>query len=532
MVTTVVQLLERNEGLWTDQCCINQGDPTEKAAAISSMDIVYQSAARVFIVIQDIELTVDEWDLFLAASDPSAGPHAYSNTETIQLSRIFTRLMSTRCLDRAWCLHEVQLGQNQMFLIPVGDEIKHFGIKHIHKLFTMTIDQISHHPDLVGVYEKVFLTYSNINEASLYSLPTDHLMARFGNVIELNCSVTSDKISICLNVANIPLAFGGRAISTDHCRWILGTIALAAGDTTVLCGVGPSVTLDYFAERSSWMRWSRFLVMDRNFRPNSDLMSVASMDTQFLDLTVLDMTEMVLRKPSWNFVNPSKIALQGLVRNLELRGAKDLLYRMQLHSDNPRQLEQLQLLANIIASALHCGPAWMRFQHEKYTQQPDFHFNQVLHAQSFEICLKYLLIETRLATSHEVDRHDLSSLVGLLFVLCARSRVFFESLGAINGAPLLDHCHILSIGGQHALATISPESVGKHRIVVPKVLTGSDTCVPRRLWVLQQLDDDAKNFEILYKTKLFTFDALCSDVRVGERQIRIVGPRKAPIFGT
>ena len=524
MIAKVTQLMKDNEGLWTDQCCINQDDPAEKAAAIGAMDIIYHSSTKVFVIIQDMSLSNDEWKLFMSATDPGNGRSSHMNDDTMGLSQLFIRFMKTRNLQRAWCLHEVQLAFAQTFLVCVDDSIQHFDIGRIHTLFTLTIELISQHSALVSEYERVFLTYSNVNESTLYTSPTDHLLARFGNITELACSVITDKVSICLNVANVPLIFHGTAISADHCRWILGMVALAAGDSTILCGVGPSLELDVSASRTSWLRWSRFRVMDKNFQPATDLSSIKELDMQHVNLVVLDLSHSaVLRRPERKLLTVSEAAIEGLATSLESKQVQDLLIRMQLHSANARRPQQLTFLANIVACVLNCGLGWMYNQYDLYQRLPDSQNNPVQEYHSFEICVKFLLTESGLVKSFNMARYDLQPLAGLLFAILARSRLFFERLEAVEGVSYLDHCCCLSIGGKETLAMISPESVRGYMVVLPKILSGGDTCVQRRLWVLRFLDDV---FVIVYKTPLFSFETILGEPVVSEREIRLVGAQR------
>ncbi len=45
------------EGVWLDQLCINQADDVKKEHAVGAMDILYRSARRLIILLEDIQLT-------------------------------------------------------------------------------------------------------------------------------------------------------------------------------------------------------------------------------------------------------------------------------------------------------------------------------------------------------------------------------------------------------------------------------------------------------------------------------------------
>lgn len=55
------------EGIWIDQICINQEDEAEKASAIAAMDALYASARLVFILLEDVTLTHDEFTILSEA---------------------------------------------------------------------------------------------------------------------------------------------------------------------------------------------------------------------------------------------------------------------------------------------------------------------------------------------------------------------------------------------------------------------------------------------------------------------------------
>jgi hypothetical protein len=47
-------------GVWLDQLCITQTDENEKKIAVGAMDIIYRSARRLIILIEDVTLTEEE----------------------------------------------------------------------------------------------------------------------------------------------------------------------------------------------------------------------------------------------------------------------------------------------------------------------------------------------------------------------------------------------------------------------------------------------------------------------------------------
>ena len=69
MWAVLLAQLQRYECLWIDQLCITQSSESGKTVAIGSMDLVYQSARKVVIALEDIALTTTDADLmFMYAS--------------------------------------------------------------------------------------------------------------------------------------------------------------------------------------------------------------------------------------------------------------------------------------------------------------------------------------------------------------------------------------------------------------------------------------------------------------------------------
>src|SRR5947207_2470154 len=49
-----------NEGVWLDKLCIDQKNKDEKKTAIGSMDVIYRSARRLLILLEDVQLNEEE----------------------------------------------------------------------------------------------------------------------------------------------------------------------------------------------------------------------------------------------------------------------------------------------------------------------------------------------------------------------------------------------------------------------------------------------------------------------------------------
>lgn len=95
------------EGIWIDQLCIRQDDEKEKQEAISSMDLIYQSARLVLIVLEDICLSeadvkvVGDFYDFQAEDNKAQAINAATEFLTV-----FRKIIKARWFSRAWCMHE------------------------------------------------------------------------------------------------------------------------------------------------------------------------------------------------------------------------------------------------------------------------------------------------------------------------------------------------------------------------------------------------------------------------------------------
>ncbi len=51
------QRVSFSERVWIDRCCINQIDESEKSFAIGSMDLIFRSARKVVVVLEDVKIS-------------------------------------------------------------------------------------------------------------------------------------------------------------------------------------------------------------------------------------------------------------------------------------------------------------------------------------------------------------------------------------------------------------------------------------------------------------------------------------------
>ncbi|RFU28516.1 hypothetical protein B7463_g7816, partial [Scytalidium lignicola] len=292
-----------NEGVWIDQLCIDQKNREEKKIAIAAMDAVYKHARSVFVALEDIEVNQAE-QLFMLEFIPEfessetilSRPHfgetpAYMERNTV-LRDFFTKITSSRWFTRAWCSHEMRLGQKHTFYIPceaTGPHNKNLVLGltgeflwYLCSLSSEVPSVNSRNLDVKGIIARNFdmqkqiikirrimndqpgdvksdgADYvANIMETFELDAGGDPDLPEEARIADANC----DKISIVLNILgnglNLKIERSAEAMkpyaSLDECYRQLLILALAAGDPLSLCCLGRPLKPNTTTARSSWL---------------------------------------------------------------------------------------------------------------------------------------------------------------------------------------------------------------------------------------------------------------------------------------
>lgn len=131
MWAALLAQLQEHECFWIDQLCIAQSFGSEKNAAIGSMDLVYQSARKVVVALEDIALSTIDADLMLKYASIESPSSKLSESEREEFAAAFW-------FDRAWCLHEFLVGRRHTFLVSIW----HVDRPALSKASTTTIMRI------------------------------------------------------------------------------------------------------------------------------------------------------------------------------------------------------------------------------------------------------------------------------------------------------------------------------------------------------------------------------------------------------
>ncbi|KAL8736280.1 MAG: hypothetical protein Q9166_000435 [cf. Caloplaca sp. 2 TL-2023] len=285
-------LLERassDEGIWIDQCCINQDDPQEKSRTIGFMNLIYEQARVVVVVLEGV--VVDAADgafreslMHRCSRQASTEPGVLLDDKLVHhVMSLALKIFSARWFTRAWCNHELLVSQNHVFLLRVSSlRNNQPRVLRLTLLFLSSLVSICssydytgakdiYHSGLMEHYQKLrqrgFL-HIILNPFGLgagynlgdvdHDLPiARHLKSpveTLRNLSKFGATVAVDKVAIALNIVGCDLYYKGPEKSERDCGLLLSVIALAAGDPTALCCSGDQYKLSDPKDKESWIQ--------------------------------------------------------------------------------------------------------------------------------------------------------------------------------------------------------------------------------------------------------------------------------------
>ncbi|KKY37907.1 hypothetical protein UCDDA912_g02124 [Diaporthe ampelina] len=244
------------EGVWMDQICVNQKDDQEKQRAIACMDIIYRSCRRLVVLLEDVELTDDEVALCRRYDVPDMRwniAEQPGDEEFAVLISLFDKVARARWWKRSWCFHEFVVGEpwsnkrhqevhNTVFVLGHG-EYKTITIQWLtlQSILATVIVKLDHHtPD--SKYVSPILSGLDDRTSPLLDSPDrkagaikSSFMARFNSVAQTDCSQAGDRLSVCINLLGLGLAYMRVEEPTvDEVYYLAVMLALAAGEKTPL----------------------------------------------------------------------------------------------------------------------------------------------------------------------------------------------------------------------------------------------------------------------------------------------------------
>jgi len=371
---------------WVDQLCIDQDNETEKELAIGAMDFVYRAAIKVVVALEDIALDNDEAG---ALSDYAKHNIPLSKRPKTQLALVagaFGKVLQSRWLQRAWCVHEFNVGRKPVFLIPVVTDRQrddfNTTVLQVDYSFLSTISHVyvtediqNHRAGRFSLIQNSRITEDQIsntrrfinrlkalNMAEIFGTETvttdGSYISMFTEIFSLGSKYVSDKLAILLNVMESGVYYRGtKAIDKEECYLLVSLLALAAGDATSLCASGRRLKHGHFG----WFRMPSGT--DHAVPPG--LMNTPKIEDAHFEITKqglhLDVSSICtyasLRHAPENLLRLSRLLIdhRAMVRTPSDRP----LLRLDFEQDDSRYNELRLYYIQSLACALECGEEWM-----------------------------------------------------------------------------------------------------------------------------------------------------------------------------
>lgn len=277
-----------DECFWVDQLCINQFSESEKTTAVASMDLIYQSARKVVIALEDVAISSADSDLLVIYVNGECSWNQTSENDRTKLALAFKKIVAARWFNRAWCLHEFLVSRRHVFLVPIWQlddanprkglsakiiriagsflvEMYYLFIKQDIKDKDAGTESLLHSGYLTGMeidnIRRFFKHLANVGLQEVFGSrerPNDgSYMFMFHEVFSHNAVLDADKFSIILNIMRSGLYLKSSVtLDKDDCLWLITLIALAAGDATALTTTGPRPIGDKerYGKNRHWIR--------------------------------------------------------------------------------------------------------------------------------------------------------------------------------------------------------------------------------------------------------------------------------------
>lgn len=390
------QRLDSQECFWVDQLCIDQSSEVEKSVAIGSMDLLYSSARKVIVAIEDVALSSTELAIMLSFTRSGRLTREHSEEDLEAMACAFIKLAKARWFRRAWCLHEFLVSKNHVFLVPVSQDaieegpleptaltkilridgpflvlLYHIFIEQHFKDRNKGVESLNNTQSLDGLeIERIrrFFTRLRVLELSeVFSSNTPLVdgsyMHMYMEIFSHDAMFNSDKLAILLNTMNSGLYLKGvKSLNEEQCCLLTTLVALAAGDATVLASNGKRIPCSADPENGK-MDWARMPALGDQARRIGALSIPRTIFNVNLTLSGLQL-DMVFIATSEELVLPLKKYLSTARWLIDHRHQcpistiEDEL-RLDLETDGDVYSNLRLLYIETLACVLQCGKAWM-----------------------------------------------------------------------------------------------------------------------------------------------------------------------------
>ena len=392
--------LSEDEGIWLDQCCIDQSNEEEKTIAVASMDILYSCARWKLILLEDVKLSKIEEEIALKALTRLRNPilelrHRslwdVEKDEPALMAGIFKKIARARWFERLWCFHEFRVGtpwydsvhENHPWVLVYGEDgedgeanVVALPVLLVH-MFSQEQPTHAFRPWKQEEWMRRWLGFIQPNASSSwlsegerkgYNFLSDHWQA----LVPLECSQARDRIQIACNLCRIPASFLGSLRNNEECHWIYVALTIAVGELGHLALSGPALQLwDGETGLYSWVSHNQVLSnqLRRPFRKIGS--GIASISPSYIELDLL-LFEILPQKPSTEVL---LLATQVLDHDILMRKSDWGHYYLDIESTQQKQFfealnevwaESLppgllrESLHQVLACALDCGLEWIK----------------------------------------------------------------------------------------------------------------------------------------------------------------------------
>lgn len=403
MVDAIMKLRDDpEEGVWLDKVCINQSDTRDKQVHIGAMDIIYRSARRLIILLEDIQLTKEEEDAGLTyagfyadmcrivrdqkfkGSEVAAFSESFfpgqeellqdkeKTTKAIQL--FIENLLGARWFSRGWCAHESRVvphpkQNNPLFLCYGHDgQVLSFEFRCIHYIAIYLEQQFDVHATLSDKEPSLLEQRCWKIQEVMPKLHDDYsAMQHLANIATSGCLHKGDLISIALNTSSIPLVFTGQLKLVEDVIWTFSLLVLASNDLTPLVMPDTNMRLPDTTTPKKTLSWITFpkqgFYHKRLTLPLSD--SITRVSRDYIEMDLLVFPSLPKKASDEAFEAASRIVEQhnlfalaqdpseNVKRNMDILKAEEDKYRIQGRAGPLKNYLPMWL-----AHAIDCGLAW------------------------------------------------------------------------------------------------------------------------------------------------------------------------------
>ncbi|KAF3006845.1 hypothetical protein E8E13_010747 [Curvularia kusanoi] len=450
------------EGLWFDQVCIEQEDDAERAAAIGAANAIYSNARVVVVALDDIVASPEEEQFLRCYMDQYSysdlpvdqQPNARQNPPFMYqyptFASFFGRFIQSEWFERAWCAHEMRLGQQHIFLLRCStqyeDEVQtvlRFTTSFLFHMLVLASELVTFTPaqqTRIRTLQELLLRHINLEAKRNLAVqrpdtpqsPTLELPELVPTIIDIfqmkaggnpklpeyqrRLDANRDKTCIALSAAKLPVTLAPanpyqRPNIEDECLRSLLLVGIAARDPVSLCTTGTPLqlhdgsvswlarptSLDTHGVRSTPRRFAR---SSNPIRQSSDgRAEYAQLDLIFLDLP---------HRSTPNPLFPSHIARARLFIHLciQFNIPGPGMWSFWQAPEHPRAASMRNVYIQTLGCIFDCGSQWLL----ELTNSPNFSPTSTLEPHIIDMLLNpHLIIQNYILLSE--GRSALSSLL-------------------------------------------------------------------------------------------------------------------------